>query len=184
MTRLPHLLIILLLATIPLAAQSKAKQKPAVAKRPFYKTTQISQGKPYYRPIQPPANAAQLNKALITAIGGAKADILITRAKYYLAAGLEDSARREFDRALLIDPEDGAVLIRIATEITGYGIKDGCKNVIAMSSDYLAKHPKNDAVLNERARAKSCLGDFDGAFDDVSMASTLAPKTAPIGTVN
>ena len=85
MARLPHLLILLLLTAIPLAAQSKAKQKPAVAKRPFYRAAQVSQGKPYYRPIQPPANAAQLNKALTKAIGGAKADILIARAKYYLA---------------------------------------------------------------------------------------------------
>lgn len=176
MTRLPYLLILILLTAIPLAAQSKAKQKPAVAKRPFYKPEQSSRPKPYYRPIQPPANAAQLNKALTMAIGGTKADILITRAKYYLAAGLEDSARREFDRALLIDPEDGTVLIRIATEITSYGIKDGCKNVIAMSSDYLAKHPKSDKVLDKRAKAKSCIGDFDGAFDDVSMASTIAPQ--------
>ncbi|HQZ97621.1 MAG TPA: hypothetical protein PLP21_14965 [Pyrinomonadaceae bacterium] len=176
MARLPHLLILLLLTAIPLAAQSKAKQKPAVAKRPFYRAAQVSQGKPYYRPIQPPANAAQLNKALTKAIGGAKADILIARAKYYLAAGLEDSARREFDRALLADPEDVAVLIRVATQITSRRLKDGCKNVITMSSNYLAKHPNNDAVLNERAKAKSCLGDPQGAFDDVSLASTMAPQ--------
>ncbi|MEQ1606529.1 MAG: hypothetical protein ABL999_16840 [Pyrinomonadaceae bacterium] len=176
MTRLPHLLIVLLLTAIPLAAQSKAKQKPPVAKRPFYRATQINQGKPFYRPILPPTNAAELNKRLTKAIGAEKSDILIARANYYIAAGLDDSARREFDRALLVDPDDGAVFIRIASQITAYRLKDGCKNVITMSSDYLAKHPNNDAVLYERAKAKSCLGDFEGAFDDVSLASTFAPQ--------
>ena len=177
MTRLPHLLILLLLTAIPLAGQSRAKPKPSNPKRPFYHPKQSPQGKPFYRWIEPPANAAQLNKALITGIGIDKANILITRANHYLAAGLEDSARREFDRALEVDPESEAVITRVAGLITGSGIARRCERVLEIASGYLSKHPGSDAVLVQRAKAKKCLGDLEGSFDDLIAALEVAPNS-------
>lgn len=177
MTRLPHLLILLLLTAIPLAGQSRAKPKPSNPKRPFYHPKQSPQGKPFYRWIEPPANAAQLNKALITGIGIDKANILITRANHYLAAGLEDSARREFDRALEVDPESEAVITRVAGLITGSGIARRCERVLEIASSYLSKHPGSDAVLVQRAKAKKCLSDLEGSFDDLIAALEVAPNS-------
>lgn len=175
MSRIPYLLIVLLVAAIPLAAQSKVKQKQITAKRPFYKTEQPRPGKPFYRLIEPPKNVARLNKALITATGIDRANILITRANYYQAAGLEDSARRELDRALNADPESEAVIILVAGLITGSGMPERCEGVEQIASSYLSKHPKSDAVLAQRAKAKKCLGRVDDAFEDLMIALEIAP---------
>ncbi len=168
MKRLAYLLIVLSLNAIPIAAQSKAKIKPAVDGRPFYRIDQSSQRKPSYRTIPPPANAAQLNAALMKAVGVDRAELLVRLAKYYLAAGLDDSARREFNRALDIDSGNEILVTDVVRLINNTGIIEQCENAAKLASDFLNNHGKNEGLLIERAKARACARRFEDAFDDIS----------------
>lgn len=168
MLRLPYLLIVLLVAAIPLAAQSKTRTQPRSVKRPFYRPPQVKLSQPYYRPIQPATNGAQLNKRLLKAFGTEKAAVLIARAKYYLAAGLDENAGREFARALNIDADNETLVANVTSLITTTGIVEQCGNAARLASDYLNNHPKSLILLIEKAKARSCAGRFEEAFDDIS----------------
>ncbi|MBP7475974.1 MAG: tetratricopeptide repeat protein [Pyrinomonadaceae bacterium] len=105
-----------------------------------------------------------------------KADLLIDQARIYKKAGITDSFIRSIRRA--IDASDGnsSVLATVTSLLTRSQDKNDCNYALELTSSHLESHPADESAFGSRAKARGCLGDLLGAFDDLTTALKLKPE--------
>lgn len=176
MNKLPRFLVVLFLLTTSLFGQSKVKTQADKTRRPFYRMPSENLRKPFYRGLKP-LPATGMDKAIATAIGPAKATLLLDRAHNYLAAGIESGFQRDLNRALELEPDNDEIVIGATHLLMERADIQKCDQVVEITTGYISRHSQSDAAYDARSQARVCLGDFVGAFDDISIAIEITPRS-------
>lgn len=116
--------------------------------------------------------AAEVGHAI--AIEPANIKLYLTRAGYRLTAREFAGVREDVAKAWQLDPNREETL-HLGSHLLDTGIEEDCRTMLAMADAFLEKNPASDRAFEARFRAKTCLGDTAGAFNDISMAAELNP---------
>lgn len=108
--------------------------------------------------------------------GSKKANFLLEQARIYKKAGITESFTRSIRRAIHISDGDSLVLATATTLLVESQDQNDCNSALEFTTVHIAVHPPNDSAFSSRSKAKRCLGDFLGAFDDLTKALVLRPQ--------
>lgn len=154
--------LVILLSALPLAAQHEIESHPVAVQAAEY----ASEGK-YADAIATIGKLIELNSN--------ESVLLLARAQYHKGAGNLVSFRKDLDQAAALAPNDISILIGIERTLGG-GNREGCERVLAFADSHYSKFTQSSAILGIRSRAKNCLGDTAGSFNDISLAVELDPE--------
>jgi hypothetical protein len=115
--------------------------------------------------------AVEVGKAI--ALEPTNAELYLTRANYHLIAKEWAGLRADVAKAWQLEASE--MTIGRASRLLDTGFEEDCRMMLAMATTFLEKNSQSDKAYEARFRAKTCLGDTAGAFNDISMAAELAP---------
>jgi hypothetical protein len=101
-------------------------------------------------------------------------ELYLTRAGYRLTAREFVGVRADVAKAWQLDPSREETLY-LASRLLDTGFEEDCRTMLGMADAFLEKNASSDKAFEARFRAKTCLGDTAGAFNDISMAAAIHP---------
>jgi tetratricopeptide (TPR) repeat protein len=117
--------------------------------------------------------AAELGRAI--EMQPSDIELYLRRANYHRFAKNIAGLRADVAKAWQLDPNREATLEH-ASRLLDSGYEEDCRTIITMSDTFLQRNSQSDKGYEARFRAKTCLGDIAGAFNDISMAVQLNPS--------
>ncbi|HEX8248482.1 MAG TPA: tetratricopeptide repeat protein [Pyrinomonadaceae bacterium] len=160
MKKFSLVLFVILLLIVPAFAQSQAETYRAKAVR-LNNDGKFEEA------------AAEISKAI--ALEPGNADLYLLRAYIYQFNKNIKALVEDVNKAVELDPFNKENIIRGTRYLLD---SQQCERVITIVNEYILKNPQSDEAYDARFRAKTCLEDMAGAFEDISKAIELNPKSS------
>ena len=123
--------------------------------------------------------AAEITKAI--AIDPQNAILFLIRAVYTMRPNSGDTSfYKDAETALALAPDNEDIVFRVIAVIEKFGDPDLCRKVLGAADALVLKHSQSVTAYSTRIRARTCVGDLIGAYNDMGMVEKLNPENRAI----